>query len=149
MPQALAPYPPARVVENACKETVMIRILIADELSARAIEKLNEIPEFEIMENASLPPDKGAIEIKSLDAVIVRGMSQLPPAVLADAVGLKIIILTGGEPNSMDTAVASKKNIEIRSLQLFPGSSPRTAHAENQENVELEVIATLKDFFNV
>ena len=127
----------------------MIRILIADDLSARTIEKLNEIPEFEIIENTAWLPEKLAIEIKNSDAVIVRGMSQLPPAALADALGLKIIILTGGEPNPMDIAMASQKNIEIRSIQSLRAVSAPKAAAENQEHVELEVTATLKDFFNV
>lgn len=127
----------------------MIRILIATDLSTRAIDKLNEIPEFEIMENATLIPENLASEIKNIDAVITSGMSQLPPAVLASAVGLKLIILTGNGPNHMDTPIANLKNIEIRSIPLFPGSSIRSATAENQEREGSEVIAILKDFFNV
>jgi phosphoglycerate dehydrogenase-like enzyme len=127
----------------------MIRILIADDLSTRAIEQLNEIPEFEILENATLIPENLASEIKNIDAVITSGMSQLPPAVLASAVSLKIIILTGGSPNHMDPALANKKNIEIRAIPQFSGSSVRTATAEDQEREGSEVIAILKDFFNV
>jgi phosphoglycerate dehydrogenase-like enzyme len=127
----------------------MIRILIADDLSTRAIERLNEIPEFEIIENATVIPEKLASEIKNIDAVITSGMSQLPPAILACAVGLKIVILTGGGANHKETALANKKNIVIRSIPLLPGSSARSATAENQEREGSEVIAILKDFFNV
>jgi hypothetical protein len=49
----------------------------------------------------------------------------------------------------MDPALASNKNIEIRAIPQFSGSSVRTATAENQEREGSEVIAILKDFFNV
>ena len=127
----------------------MIRILIADDLSARIIDKLNEIPEFEIIEKTNLIPEKFATEIKNIDAVVVSGTTLLPSAMLKGAVNLKIIVLTGAGPNHVDTAMASLKNIEIRSTALFPTSHSCTSTEENHEREGLDVIAILKDFFNV
>ncbi len=126
----------------------MIKILIFEELGSETFDKLNEIPEFEIIENATLIPENFASEIKNVDAVIINAMSQLPPAVLASATSLKIIILTGGEANHMDTEMAKQKNIEIHCIPLVPGSTPTPA-AEKHGREELAVIAILKDFFNV
>jgi phosphoglycerate dehydrogenase-like enzyme len=52
---------------------------------------------------------------------------------------LKIIVLIGAGPTNVDTTMASLKNIEIRN----------TRFTENQEQVGLNVIAILKEFFNV
>jgi len=116
----------------------MIRILVAVDLGFRAMDRLNEIPEFEIIENTDLLGEQVAGEIANVDAVIIGAMSQLPPTLLAGAVGLKLIILSGGQPDPKDTATANLKHIEIRS-----------AAAENQGHPESDVIAILKDFFNV
>jgi phosphoglycerate dehydrogenase-like enzyme len=124
----------------------MIRILIADDLSTRTIDKLNEIPEFEITEKTNLSPEDLATEIKNVDALVVSNKTLLPTAILKSAVNLKIIILTGAGPIHVDTATARRENIEIRNTPLVPAC---TANAENKEHEELDVIVILKDFFNV
>ncbi|MBN2398916.1 MAG: hypothetical protein JXI33_01100 [Candidatus Aminicenantes bacterium] len=126
----------------------MIKILITEELGSATLDKLNEIPEFEIIENTTLIPENITSEIKNIDAGIINALSPLLPAILASATGLKIIILTGGEPNHMDTEMAKQKNIEIRCIPPVQGTLPSPA-VENQERKELAVIAVLKDFFNV
>ena len=127
----------------------MIRILIADDLSTGTIDKLNEIPEFEIIEKTNLSPEKLATEIKNVDAVVMSGATLLTSAILEGAFNLKIIVLTGGGSNHVDTTMARRKNIEIRNTPLFPTSQACTSTAENQERDGLDVIAILKDFFNV
>jgi D-3-phosphoglycerate dehydrogenase len=122
----------------------MIKILIADALSTGAIDKLNEIPEFEIIEKTNLTPEKLATEIKNVEAVVVSGTTRLTSAILKGAVNLKIIVRAGSGRDNVDNALARRKNIEIRNTPLFP-----TAIAENQERDGLDVIAILKDFFNV
>ena len=88
-------------------------------------------------------------EIKNVDAVVVSGSTPLTSAILKGAVNLKIIVLTGGGPNHVDTEMARRKNIEIRNTPLFPTAHSCTSTAENQEREGLDVIAILKDFFNV
>jgi phosphoglycerate dehydrogenase-like enzyme len=122
----------------------MIRILIADQLSAATVDKLNEIPEFETIEIASLSPERLSGEIKNADAIITSGISQLPPTAMTGAANLKIVILTGGEANQMDTDTANGKNIEIRSIPLLQGTTGRNPEPEGSA-----VITILKDFFNV
>lgn len=135
--------------KNTRTKTAMIRILIADVLNSMTIDKLNEIPEFEIVEMTNLVPEKLAAEIKNVDAVVVGGTTRLTSAILKDAVNLKIIVLTEKGANQMDTAMANQKNIEIRNTPPFPGSRPGTVTAKSQEGEGLDVIAILKDFFNV
>lgn len=127
----------------------MIRILIADELSTRIIDKLNEIPEFEIIEKANLTAEKLATEIKNVDAVVVTDATPLTSAILKGAVNLKIIVQTGNGPSLVDAAMARRNNIEIRSAPLLPISQSGTANAANQESEGVDVTAILKDFFNV
>jgi hypothetical protein len=55
----------------------------------------------------------------------------------------------GGRPNHMDTAMANQKKIEIRTIQLFPASSTRTATGDIQGREGLELIAISKNLFNV
>jgi D-3-phosphoglycerate dehydrogenase len=127
----------------------MIRILIADDLSTKTIDKLNEIPEFEIIEKTNLSQEICAAEIKNIDAMVVSGSTLLPAAVLKGAVNLKIIIVTGGGSNHVDTAMTLRKNIEVRNTPPLAMSPTGTATAENHESEGAEVIAVLKDFFNV
>lgn len=124
----------------------MIRILIAEDLSSKTIDKLNEIPEFEIIEKAGLTPEKFAAEIKSVDAMVVGGTLLSPDAVNKGAENLKIIIVTGGKPNHVEPALANRQNIEIRYTPLPAAAG---ANAQGLEREGFDVIAILKDFFNV
>jgi phosphoglycerate dehydrogenase-like enzyme len=127
----------------------MIRILIADELNTRTIDKLNEIPEFEIIEKKNLIPENLATEIKNVDAMVMSGTTQLLSAILKSAVTLKIIVLTGCGPNHADAAAARLKNIEIRSTPLLLAQQVDAQTAKTREREGVDVIAILKDFFNV
>jgi hypothetical protein len=143
----IGPAPPLRCeFSRAGDETIMIRILIAEPLSAHTIDKLNEIPEFEIIEKTFPTTQKLAAEIKNVDALVASKALRLSSAIPAGAAGLKIIILTGGGPNPMETELAKQKNIEIRSTTSFPAPADG---AGSQDREGLEVIAILKDFFNV
>ena len=110
---------------------LMIRIVIADQLDAKAIDSLNEISEFEIIEKPSLASAQLAEEIKSADAVIVSGALDLGKEVLKRGSNLKLIVRSDG-PGRVDTQAAQRHGIEIRAVAA--GS---------------EAIAILKDFFNV
>ena len=127
----------------------MIRILIADDLNTRIIDKLNEIPEFEIIVKTNLVPENFATEIKNVDAVVVSDTTPLTSSILKDVVNLKIIVQTGNGPKQVDTAMARRKNIEIRNTPLLPASHSCTSTAANQASEELDIISILKDFFNV
>jgi phosphoglycerate dehydrogenase-like enzyme len=128
----------------------MIRILIADDLSTRTVDKLNEIPEFEISENTDPGRGNFAAEIKNVDALVGSGAILLPAAFLESAVNLKIIIVTGGADLADSTmAMARRKNIEVHSTRLSPAATAGASAAEKRELEGSDVIAILKDFFNV
>ena len=109
----------------------MIRILIADDLNTRIIDKLNEIPEFEIIEKIGLTAKQLADELKNAEAVVLRDTTPLTSAMLKGAVSLKIIVRAGSGRDHVDTAMARRKNIEIHNTPLFP-----TLDAENQERTD-------------
>jgi phosphoglycerate dehydrogenase-like enzyme len=127
----------------------MIRILIADDLSTRTIDRLNEIPEFEISENTDPGRENFATEIKNVDALVVSGTTLLPAALLESAANLKIIIAAGDGSNHVDRPTALRKNIEVRTTRPLPAATAGASDAEKHEFEGSDVIAILKDFFNV
>ena len=127
----------------------MIRILIADALNSMTIDKLNEIPEFEIIEKTDLAPEKLAAEIKNVDALVVGGTTALTSAILKDAVNLKIIVLTGKGAESNGYCDGQPKKHRNPQHSTVSRSRPGTVTAKSQEREGLDVIAILKDFFNV
>ncbi|MCX6553718.1 MAG: hypothetical protein NTZ12_01690 [Candidatus Aminicenantes bacterium] len=123
----------------------MIRILITNALSAKTIDKLNEIPEFEISEETNLSRENFKIEMKNVDAVVVSGTTPLSAAVLKNAENLKLIIVCGGRSDLVDPALARRQGkIEVRATQPVPAAA-----AAGSEQEGLDVMAILKDFFNV
>lgn len=92
----------------------MIKVLIADKLSRRIVELLEEIPEFEIDEKNDLKPDELKKEIKNYDAVIVKNAAGLTAEILEEAQNLKIIVKAGIGLDNVDTDYARVKNIEVR-----------------------------------
>ncbi len=110
----------------------MIRILIAEALSSKIIEKLNEIPEFEILGNTIPTPEKLAAEIKNVDALVMNDATLLPAAAIAGAASLKIIVLTGAGANQMEPALAKQTHVEIRSTTPIPVSSVVAMTAEKR-----------------
>ena len=119
----------------------MISILIAEALSAKTIDKLNEIPEFEISETTNPSRENFKRELQNVDALVVSAASVLPADALKNAANLKLVIVSGGKSDSLGAVLAGRKgNIELR---LTP---PATAGSEQEG---MDVIAILKDFFNV
>jgi phosphoglycerate dehydrogenase-like enzyme len=133
--------PPDRRFPLPCARTAMISILIAEALSARTIDKLNEIPEFEISETTNLSQENFKRELQNVDALVVSATSPLPAAALKNAANLKLVIVSGGKSDSLATVLAGRKGtIEVR-------VTPPATAGSDQEG--LDVIAILKDFFNV
>ncbi|MCP5108248.1 MAG: 3-phosphoglycerate dehydrogenase [bacterium] len=91
----------------------MIKVLLADMLSQRALELLGEIPEFEIDVKTSLTPLQLKEEIKNYEAVVVR-RTPLGEDVLREANNLKIIVRAGIDLDNIDIEFAESKNIEVK-----------------------------------
>jgi len=92
----------------------MIKILISDKLSPRAIESLKEIPEFETVENKNLSVDELKREIKNYEAIIVRSATRLTKEILENASKLKIIVRAGIGMDNIDLDYAESRQIEVR-----------------------------------
>ena len=124
----------------------MIRILVVDRLSPRALDLLNEIPEFEISEKAGLSPAQLPEEIKNADALVISGAVPLTAELLKNGVDLKLIVRSSGVSGPVDAAAARRQNIEIRTA--LGHGAPRAAE-KAQDEIGGDVIVILKDFFNV
>lgn len=92
----------------------MIRILLADAISPKAVESLKEIPEFELVEKTGLSPDNLKAEIRNIDGVVVRSATRLDREVLSVAGKLKIIVRAGIGLDNIDVDFAGTKNIDVR-----------------------------------
>ncbi len=92
----------------------MIKVLLADKLSQRALELLGEIPEFEIDINTGMNPVQLKEEIKNCDAVVTRSTTTLDKEILQEAESLKLIVRAGIDVDNIDVEFANSRNIEVR-----------------------------------
>jgi D-3-phosphoglycerate dehydrogenase / 2-oxoglutarate reductase len=92
----------------------MIRVMIADPISLKAIEKLNEIPEIDLLhfDSRHIPtlPD----EIRQIDALVTGGTAVPTRDFFAQAERLKLIVCTTPGPSQVITEMAAHFNFEIR-----------------------------------
>ncbi len=92
----------------------MIKILLADKLSPKAIEQLKEIPEFEVIENTGLAPDVLKGEIGKFDAVVIRSATKLRKEILEHGSNLKLVVRAGIGLDNVDVEYAKSQGIEVR-----------------------------------
>lgn len=96
----------------------MIKVLVSDRLSQKAVELLEEIPEFEIAVETGMNPDRLKMELKNYEAIIADKKTILNRNILEGTRQLKIIIRTGIELDNIDAEYAKSKNIEVRNTPL-------------------------------
>jgi D-3-phosphoglycerate dehydrogenase len=92
----------------------MISILVTDQLNTPIIDKLKEIPEFEIIEIGTHTPDNLKKLIDNVEAIVSDEETILNSQILSQAGRLKLIIQTGGSLNNIDLDYAKSKKIEVR-----------------------------------
>ncbi|NIM16262.1 MAG: 3-phosphoglycerate dehydrogenase [Candidatus Aminicenantes bacterium] len=92
----------------------MIKVLLTDTLSQKAVELLKEIPEFEIVVKSGMTPEQLRQEIKNYEAVVVRGMTRLDGETLEGAEHLRIIVNAGVGLDNIDVEAAKSRHIEVR-----------------------------------
>jgi len=92
----------------------LIKVLLTETFSQKVVERLNEIPEFEIVVKTGLNTHRLKAEIKDYEAVVVSGAAILNQEILQRAAQLKIIVKTGIELDNIDVEFARTKNIEVR-----------------------------------
>lgn len=98
----------------------MIKVLLADKISQKAIERLNEIPEFEIIDGTGIHLNRLKEELSLCEALVLSGASdiQLSAKELAEARQLKIIIKTVMGVSNIDLDYARSRNIEVKNTPL-------------------------------
>ena len=95
-------------------EDYLIKVLLADKLSQRALELLGEIPEFDIDTKIDLDPEQLKKEIRNYEAVVIRGDTHLGEDILREADNLKIIVRAGIDLDNVDVEFARSRNIEVK-----------------------------------
>lgn len=92
----------------------MIKVLVADLISPKAIELLKEIPEFEIVEVADSKSPHMMAEIKNCEAIIAGGKTEFTHEMLTASENLKLIVKTGLKGNDLNEEMVASKGIEVR-----------------------------------
>jgi D-3-phosphoglycerate dehydrogenase len=92
----------------------LIKILVADKLSPKAVELLKEIPEFEIFEMIGQDPESLKTEIEKVEAVVIRSATKLKRDILEKGKNLKIVVRAGIGLDNVDKDFAREKGIEVR-----------------------------------
>ncbi|MCU0289633.1 MAG: phosphoglycerate dehydrogenase, partial [Acidobacteria bacterium] len=91
----------------------MIKVLLVDTLSQKALELLGEIPEFEVDIKTGLPPERLKTEIGDYEAIVTRN-TPIGKEILHEAGNLKIIVKAGIDFDNIDIEFARSRNIEAR-----------------------------------
>jgi D-3-phosphoglycerate dehydrogenase / 2-oxoglutarate reductase len=94
----------------------LIKVLLADTLSQKAVELLKEIPEFDIIVKTGMYLEQLKEEIKNVEALVVSGAStlKLTKEILGNAGQLKIIVKTGIGFDNIDVKYAISHNIDVK-----------------------------------
>ena len=92
----------------------MIKILLADKLSPKAIDQIKEIPEFEVIENTGLEPEVLKDEIGKYDAVVIRSATKLRKEILEHGKNLKLVVRAGIGLDNVDVDYSKSNGIEVR-----------------------------------
>ncbi|MCP4152529.1 MAG: 3-phosphoglycerate dehydrogenase [bacterium] len=92
----------------------MIKVLLAEKLSQKALELLKEIPEFEIDIKTDLSTAQLKEVIPNYEAIVVRNSVTLGRDVLEHATSLKVILKAGIDLYNIDVVFAESRNIEVR-----------------------------------
>lgn len=96
----------------------MIKVLLTDSLSQKAVELLKEIPEFEIVVKSGMNPGELKEEIKNYDAVVVNGSTVLSREIIEGAQSLKIIVHAGIGWDNIDREAAAERKIALKDTPL-------------------------------
>lgn len=90
-----------------------MKILVSDNLSGSGIEKLEQVPGFEVEVNTTLTPEEFRQVIKEFDALVIRSATKVTAQVLDNADNLKVIGRAGIGLDNVDIEAASKRGIVV------------------------------------
>jgi D-3-phosphoglycerate dehydrogenase len=96
----------------------LIKVLVAETLSQKAVELLKEIPEFEIVVKNGMSPTQLKKEIEHCEAIVVKNSTIIDKPTLEKAKNLKLIVKAGIGLDNIDVEAASSQNIEVKDTPL-------------------------------
>ncbi len=91
----------------------MIKVLVSDKLSEKAVEKLKEINDFDVTVKTGMSPEELKEELKKYDAIVIRSSTKLKREILEFAENLKVIVRAGIGLDNVDLNYAKEKNIKV------------------------------------
>lgn len=90
-----------------------MRILVSDNLAESGIEKLKEVPEFDVEVNTSLTQEELRQIIKEYDALVIRSGTKVSADIIEAAVNLKVVARAGIGLDNVDIGAASKHGVVV------------------------------------
>ena len=90
-----------------------MKILVSDNLSESGIERLVQVPGFEVEVNTTLTPEEFRRVIKEFDALVIRSATKVTAEVLENAGNLKVIGRAGIGLDNVDIEAASKCGVVV------------------------------------
>ena len=90
-----------------------MRIVIADQLPASAIEILRGVPGWTVDARTQRPPAELARDLAEADALIVRSATTVDAQVIADAPKLRVIARAGTGVDNVDVPAATARGIVV------------------------------------
>jgi len=90
-----------------------MKILVSDNLSESGIERLMQVPEFEVEVNTGLTPDELRHVIKEYDALVIRSATKVTADLIEAADNLKVVARAGIGLDNVDIGAASKRGIVV------------------------------------
>ena len=90
-----------------------MKILVSDNLAESGIERLRDVPEFDVEVNTSLTTEEFRQIIKEYDALVIRSATKVTADVIEVADRLKVIARAGIGLDNVDIAAASKRGIVV------------------------------------
>jgi D-3-phosphoglycerate dehydrogenase len=90
-----------------------MKILVSDNLAESGLEKLMEVPEFDVEVNTSLTPEELRHAIKEYDALVIRSGTKVTADIIEAADNLRVIARAGIGLDNVDIEAASKRGIVV------------------------------------
>ncbi len=104
--------------------SIIMKILISDNFSARGVEVLHRTEQFQVDQNVGLKPDQLKEIIGSYDALIVRSETRVTADIINAATNLKVIGRAGSGVDNIDVPAATKRGIVV--MNAAAGNSVTT-----------------------
>jgi D-3-phosphoglycerate dehydrogenase / 2-oxoglutarate reductase len=90
-----------------------VKVLVADDISMLGLQKLDALPNAEVVVRVGMSESELLEEVKDADALLVRSQTQVTAAVLDAARTLRVVGRAGVGVDNIDVAHATKKGVIV------------------------------------